>query len=565
MMGSCLADFHPLLPAEQEVIATLRTGDFDRLGGDAAGSLPNVDDASRAVRADLLRFLLLGGEDGARPHEKGVRVQGAWVTGTLDLEGCRIPRDIGLKKCRFDAAPILRSAIIDSVFLDGSIVPGLHADRIEARGTISLRGAVMSGGVLVEGGRIGGNLDCTGIVIDTPKGRAIHAEDLVASSVLLRGAVIEGSIRLSGARLSADVDAFNLRVSCADKPAIDAGAIETRGSVVLRSARVEGTLRLVSARIGSDLILQDALLTNPGQATLQLNNADIVGVMMLSGRAKVSGVLDLTGATIGTIHDTIAAWPEPGDLLLNRCQYQAIFEGPVDARIRIGWLALQDPERWGEDFWPQPYEHLAKVFRDLGHDEDARSVLIAKERLQRRARRKRAPNRVSRFLLGATDGILAVTMLYGRQPLLVFAWLFFFWLAGAGVFHLAERIHVIMPNSPVVLRSLEWTLCGLEQSQSRFLITTRQEMNGLAAAGQAQLDCFKSQFEASSFPRFNPWMFSLETLFPILEIGQKAFWRPNSSLPGGTMVIVFFYFHSLIGAALSLLAVAGFSGLVKSR
>ena len=565
MMGSCLADFQPLLPAEQEVIATLRSGDFDRLGREAAGSLPDVGDATRAVRADLLRFLLLGGEDGARPHEKGIRVQGAWVTGTLDLEGCRIPRDIGLKKCRFDAGPILRSAIIDSVFLDGSIMPGLHADRIEARGTISLRGAVMSGGLLVEGGCIGGNLDCTGVVIDAPKDHAIQAEDLVASSVLLRGAVIKGSIRLSGARLSADVDAFNLRVACDGKPAIDAGAIETRGSVVLRAARVEGTLRLVSARISSDLILQDALLTNPGQAALQLNNADIVGVMMLNGRAKVSGVLDLTGTTIGTIHDTIAAWPQPGDLLLNRCQYQAIFEGPVDARTRIGWLALQTPERWGEDFWPQPYEHLAKVFRDLGHDEHARSVLIAKERLQRRARRERAPNRVWRFLLGATDGLLAVTLLYGRQPLLVFVWLFFFWLLGAGVFHHAESMRAIMPNSPVVLRSLEWTLCGLERSESRFLITTRQDMNGLAAAGQAQLDCFKNQFEAAGYPTFNPWMFSLETLFPILEIGQKAFWRLNSSAPGGAAVMGFFYFQSLIGWALSLLAVAGFSGLVKSR
>ena len=60
-------------------------------------------------------------------------------------------------------------------------------------------------------------------------------------------------------------------------------------------------------------------------------------------------------------------------------------------------------------------------------------------------------------------------------------------------------------------------------------------------------------------------MFSLETLFPILEIGQKDFWRLNSSAPGGTLVMGFFYFQSLIGWALSLLAVAGFSGLVKSR
>jgi hypothetical protein len=565
MMESCLADFHPLLLAEQEVIATLRSGDFDRLGRETAGSLPDVDDATRAVRADLLRFLVLGGEEGARPHEKGIRVQGAWITGALDLEGCRIPRDIGLKKCRFDAAPILRSAIIDSLVLDGSIMPGLQADRIEARGTISLRGAVISGGVLVEGGRIGGNLDCNGVVIDAPEDHAIHAEDIDCNSVLLRGAIIKGSIRLSGARLSGDVDAFNLRVTSDDKPAIDAGAIETRGSVVLRSARVEGTTRLVSARINSDLILENAILTNPGQAALQLNNAVIIGVLMLNGRAQVSGVLDLTGATIGTIHDTIAAWPEAGDLLLNRCLYEAIVEGPVDARTRIGWLALQAPERWGEDFWPQPYEHLAKVFRDLGHDEHARGVLIAKERLQRRARRKRAPNWVWRFLLGATDGVLAVTLLYGRQPLLVFAWLFFFWLLGAGVFQHAERIRAIMPNSAVVLRSQEWTLCGLDRGQSRFLITTRQDVNGLAAEGQTQLDCFKNQFEASGYPTFNPWMFSLETLFPILEIGQKAFWRPNSSQPGGAVVMAFFYFQSLIGWALSLLAVAGFSGLVKSR
>jgi hypothetical protein len=60
-------------------------------------------------------------------------------------------------------------------------------------------------------------------------------------------------------------------------------------------------------------------------------------------------------------------------------------------------------------------------------------------------------------------------------------------------------------------------------------------------------------------------MFSLETLFPILEIGQKTFWRLNSSEPGGMFVMGFFYFQSLIGWALSLLAVAAFSGLVKSR
>jgi len=133
-----LADFHPLSAAETKVVAHLQLGDFDRLGD---GLRPEQEDPERTVRADLLRYLILG--DGAyRLHEKGLRLSGAWIIGILDLEGCRIPRDIGLKDCHFDASPVLRSAVIDNLFLDGSALPGLQADRLEARGVLSLRGAM---------------------------------------------------------------------------------------------------------------------------------------------------------------------------------------------------------------------------------------------------------------------------------------------------------------------------------------------------------------------------------------------------------------------------------------
>ena len=91
-------------------------GVFDRVG---AGGLPAEGDADRQVRAELIRALLLGGEGMPLMHEKGLRLSGAWVTGTLDLEGCRIPRDIGLLDCRFDAIPVFRSAVIDTLSLDG--------------------------------------------------------------------------------------------------------------------------------------------------------------------------------------------------------------------------------------------------------------------------------------------------------------------------------------------------------------------------------------------------------------------------------------------------------------
>jgi hypothetical protein len=276
-------------------------------------------------------------------------------------------------------------------------------------------------------------------------------------------------------------------------------------------------------------------------------------------------VLDLTAAAIGAIHDDEASWPQRGDLLLNRCRYGAFIGGPVDAQSRLDWLARQVPERWKEDFWPQPYEQLSTVLRDMGHDEDARTVLIAKERLQRRARRARARNPALRITLAAIDGILAVTVRYGRQPLYAFVWLTLFWVLGAVVFDLANRNGALKPNSPIVLRSLEWTMCGLEKTDSRYMPSTGQVMAGRAAAGQSQLSCFRSQPESSSYPEFHPWMYSLDTLLPVTELGQGEFWRPDPSKPNGWFPLHYYFFQSVIGWALSLLAVAGFSGLVKSR
>jgi hypothetical protein len=144
-----LNDFGPLLPAEKEVVAKLLDGHFDRLGD---GSRPQDPDPARVVRAPFLRFLSLGGEEGCRPHEKGIRISGAWITDVLDLEACRIVRDIGLNDCHFEAPPVLRAAIINRLFLDGSLLPGLEAERLEARGGVYLRGAEVNGEVNLAGG-----------------------------------------------------------------------------------------------------------------------------------------------------------------------------------------------------------------------------------------------------------------------------------------------------------------------------------------------------------------------------------------------------------------------------
>ena len=147
-----LEEFEPLTEAEQAVIAGLGTGHVTVLGD---GTLPGEAGDDRQVRASLIRWLALGapGDDTVQLHEKGLRIAGALVvsdgevdpflkqesTPGLDLEGCTLAHDLALFACRFQHAPVLRSARVQSLFLNDAALPGLSADRLEARGNVALR------------------------------------------------------------------------------------------------------------------------------------------------------------------------------------------------------------------------------------------------------------------------------------------------------------------------------------------------------------------------------------------------------------------------------------------
>jgi len=54
-------------------------------------------------------------------------------------------------------------------------------------------------------------------------------------------------------------------------------------------------------------------------------------------------------------------------------------------------------------------------------------------------------------------------------------------------------------------------------------------------------------------------------VLPALETGQQDYWAPDTRTAWGYAGKAFGYFLTLAGWALSLLAVAGFSGIVKSK
>ncbi len=560
----------------------------------------------RRVRASFIRYLALGGCEACRPGEKGVQLRGALIVGDgdpraetqgLDLEGCTLKGDLGLLACRFPEMPLLRGAALPNLYLNDSVLEaGLSADRLEAKGGVFLRRVAAKGEVRLLGATLGGNLDCEGAQFTAltdeagDPGDAFSGDRLEAKGdVVFESVVAKGAVRLLGATLGGDLDCAGARFTAltnrAGNPghAFAADGLVVRGCVFLRGVVAQGEVRLAGATLGGDLSCTGATFEGCRQDSgrrgraLDVAGADVAGSLFWRAGASAVGPLDLMAASFGSINDDPRCWPAK-DLMLNRCRYGAFTGEGVSGRERIDWLSRQDPGRWGKDFWPQPYEQCAKVLREMGHRSDARMVLIEKERLQRqvkrdgidrelafwRWRRDRAPrdlgfapfeDRVIGHWLRlrlhqAWDGILAWTIGYGYRSELAVIWAAGLILFGALIFGMAAGKGAIKPNTPVVLRSAEWVEC---------------RDGGTLRNGQAtQLACYREQPEARGYPAFNAFIYSADTFLPVVSLEMQGYWIPDERAPGGVFARVYLWVHIAAGWALSLLAVAGFSGLVKS-
>ncbi|SHI89278.1 hypothetical protein SAMN04488012_103229 [Palleronia salina] len=190
------------------------------------------------------------------------------------------------------------------------------------------------------------------------------------------------------------------------------------------------------------------------------------------------------------------------------------------------------------------------MLRESGHAKAAREVLIAKDHRQRWARydQLRAVHLYEdAMLLGLANRVLRATTAYGRKPLRAFWWLAGLVLLGWCVFGWAGSQAQIKPNAVVALRSAEWTGC-------------------VADAGEKPdgVECFETSKQGASYPRFNSFIYSVDTLLPIVSLEMQGFWLPDETAGSiGKLARIYLWIHIALGWALSLLAVAGFSGLIK--
>lgn len=504
--------------------------------------------------------------------------------GTVSLYGAIIGRELDCKKGKF-TNPGWVAFNGDQMQVNGCVFLG---DGFEAEGQVRLIGAT-----------IGRDFDCTNgkfyikkkdTAISKGYDEALKVPGLqVSGNVYMReGFKSTGMVRLAGATINGLFDCtaglFLNKTNKATDPnlilAMEATGLEVRGSAWLRGDphdnnkrfRAEGVVSLYGAKIGGDLDCKRGDFINPegtalcaemleveqhvflsenfhAEGELRLESSKINGYLWLKNIVSPEKAdLNLQFATIGMLNIKDidkAKWPRR--VLLHGLNYEGIDDKFADNdKILIAWLRRQYVEPDKPDvpsgyFRPQPYEQLAKVLNNSGRDKVARKILIAKND------DKKDPNlRIPlKWYQRSWHNFLGILIGYGYNP----------WRASW---------------IGLVIVLIGWFLFWTGSDSCAGVITP---INRFAYLTDKKREDGKI---AEDYPKFNAFVYSLDVFIPLVDLHQTRYWLPNVDkkeklsifkkvhLPLGSRFLrCFFWFQILVGWILTLLLVAGLTGLVR--
>lgn len=427
---------------------------------------------SRTIRASVIAALALGARRPVPGRTAGVRIVGARVVGQIELRHGQIDVPLTLRRCRIEdtlrfdeavtksidltgthtgrimgeGAHVRGSLKIDDVYVHGGADFALHLDEVTVDTDLSARQLRCDGPLCLIGAQIGAVLDLVRCRVERPGNVAVNLGGAqIGRSLLFGYARISGQLRLPGTTVDGMALFTGTQVSDVPGTAFEGEGLTVSGDGFFdKGFSAKGTVSFVGATFGGVLTFRDAQLAtinnNPALhcggmqvsrglylthgfhsiGEVRLIGVRIGGHLDLVGMAKDCGPLTLYHATVATIRDGGAAtWP--AEVLIDGLTYNA-FDPYQPGKERIALLRRQ-----GDGYRAQPYEFMAAYYRALGHEEDARAILIEKERVRRAGGR-----RWDRFV-----GVMFGTLVgYGYRPMRAVFFSVVIQLAAVGFFTL---------------------------------------------------------------------------------------------------------------------------------
>ncbi|WP_300031917.1 hypothetical protein [uncultured Roseobacter sp.] len=569
----------PLTPGEVQLLAASRAGETCRLGD---GALPSASAPRREqfVRADVLRYLILGGCPVNPVATMGIDLHGAFVSGTLNLAAVETHGSVGLQNCCFDRTLTVFRAQFSNLRLDGSRLKGLNGHGLSVANDVMLRGITDTGGINLFAARIGGRLDCSDADISPDKHLALNAKNAaITGGVTLAGLVAHGRVSFNSAGINGQMNCENARFRAWGAAyAFKAQDASVRADMSFSGAQAEGEVNLAGVEVGGRLVFDGAALDS-GSAAPEATAVKLVRMRVAEGlhwkairlgRGRVS----LTAAHVGDlVHDLkndMESWPSSDRFDLDGFTYDRITGPSISPRVFIEWLKKGSVEK--ENFLPQPFTQLARVLRERGHDRDSRLILAERDRLIMKNIRDRA--RITEFdgtwrtafrslfrdgsniRRYAIDVLLRRTVGYGYRPFRSMWMLATLVVVAVALAHLTWEEGSFVPSAEAANSSETWralTLSGVDNPAAvwsgRMILGDRQ-LNGPAPG----LD----------YPRFNAIAWGADLVIPIIEFGQTAHWGPSTQRGfWGLWLWRASFFLAAAGWIVTALGAAAITGIIR--
>ena len=318
--------------------------------------------------------------------------------------------------------------------------------------------------------------------------------------------------------MDASGGSINLDGSCVADMTAD--RIALTGDLFLRNGfRATGEVSLVSATIDGNLDCSGGSFEDEDGSALSCDNATITGALFFRNIKSLKGNVRLASTKVGTLMDDAASWHKGGPYILDGFTYDTIGSGPTDAATRIAWLKTQRPEDLtGPNFRPQPWTHLIKVLRRMGHKAEADEVSIAFQDQRRAA--GRVQTRFGR-LLHRGWGLLAG---YGHKPLQLLTIMAVVWFICGGLYWAAAVKGGFGPSNPLVFNAEQYDHCR----------PTRADPPHKDREGKIKPtvgNWFWCPELAGEYTTFQPSMYSLDILLPLVDLQQEKDWSPIIPTP----------------------------------
>ena len=549
---SKIAAQKPLNLAERAFVAHMAEGKPCILG--VTRPRPGDKDA-HVIRADLIRFFALGGSD-ENPLKGGViKLRGALVPDALHLNYTRLPYTLVFNDCHFNDVINMGHSECHYLDLSGSCLRrGLNGQGMTVHKSVLMCRSyalgsdvfLSEGGVFLFAANIGGGLHCNGgkfkAGMHNENGAIAGDGAKIGGNLFLRdGFSAEGGVRFLGASIGVDLDCT------------DGKFVNKRGCALA----VDG------AKINGKMSLSQGFFAE-GDVAVQLSGVDIAGGLdcyggtfkgdVIAQDAKIKkalvwlevqgcGTVRLPYAAVGVVADdeeTLRESLRKFTFHLDGFSYTR-FANIVKVKSRIAWLNNRPKD---VPFSPQPFEQAAKVLFAMGHDSDAREVLLEKER------RLTEHGGISGLRKFARRYIWDCFAGYGYRLRRTIAWSAAVILAGTGIFDYADDFCHIVPSQPAVVVSDKYAdaqthKCAIESAPTKETVRLFPD-----------------------YPKFQPFMYSVDVFFPFFALHQEPYWEPKAG-EGNEIVLyllrMWFWFEVAAGWLLTSLLVLSVTGLLRPR